>query len=243
MSTILPSCVDVTGTGAASAPPDMVNLDLRITRHGESVSETLREVDQTVQAVRSALSTAGIPDTDVQTTSTGIHQRHDNQGQQVRGFTGFHSLRVGVRDLDQVNSLVEQSVEAAGDDLLIDGIALSISDPEPLLATARERAFDDARRRAEEYARFAGRRLGDVIWIGDAVRGAEPRMYAMRAQSDSAAMSVAPGESTVTASLAVRFAWADADRNDESSASTASTASTNSTDSGANAPHDESSEP
>ncbi|MDO5504358.1 MAG: SIMPL domain-containing protein [Actinomycetia bacterium] len=241
MSTILPSCVDVTGTGAASALPDMVDLDLRITRHGESVSETLREVDQTVQAVRSALSSAGIPDKDVQTTSTGIHQRYDNQGQQVRGFTGFHSLRVGVRDLDQVNSLVEQSVEAAGDDLLIDGIALSISDPEPLLATARERAFDDARRRAEEYARFAGRPLGDVIWIGDDARaGAEPRMYAMRAQSDSAAMSVAPGESTVTASLAVRFAWADTDPRDESSASTAST---NSTDSTANAPRDGSSEP
>lgn len=187
----------------------MVNLDLRITRDGESVSETLREVDQTMSAVRAALTNEGVADKDLQTTSTGIHQRYDNQGQPVRGFSGFHTLRVGVRDLEQVNRLVELAVSAAGDSLLIDGITLSIADAEPLLATARERAFDDARRRAEEYARFAGRRLGAVIWIGDTLRGPEPMMYAMRAQSDSAGLSLAPGESTVTASLSVRFAWAD----------------------------------
>ena len=185
----------------------MVNLDLRITRHGESVSATLKEVERTTNAVRAALKSDGIPDRDVQTTSTGIHQRYDDHGQPERGFSGFHTVRVGVRDLDQVNSLVERSVAAAGDNLLIDGITMSIADAEPLLATARERAFADARRRAEEYARFAGRRLGEVVWIGDALRGPEPMMYAMGAQSDSAALSVAPGESTVTATLAVRFAW------------------------------------
>lgn len=188
----------------------MVSLDLRIARHGDTVSDTLRTVDRTVSAVRAALSDAGVADTDVRTTATGIHQRYD-QGQPVAGFSGFHTLRVGVRDLDQVNILVERSVDAGGDGVLIDGITLSIADPEPLLAAARKLAFADARRRAEEYAGFAGRRLGDVIWIGDTVRGPEPMTYAELAQSDARSMSIAPGENAVTASLAVRFAWADAD--------------------------------
>lgn len=188
----------------------MVNLDLRVTRDGSSVSHTLREVDEVAMAVRGVLRSAGIADRDVMTTSTGIHQRYDNQGQMVAGFSGFHALRVGVRDLDQVSSLVDAAVESAGNALLIDGITLSIADPEPLLRTARERAFADARARAEQYARFADRTLGEVLWIGDAVSGPEPRMYAARAEADLAGgLSLAPGESSVTARLSVRWAWSD----------------------------------
>lgn len=189
----------------------MVNLDLRITRDGTSVSQTLRDVDEIVTAVRSALADAGIPDRDVATTSTGIHQRYDHQGQVATGFSGHHTLRVGVRDLDTVSALVDTVVQTAGDALLIDGITLAIADPEPLLATARERAFADARARAQEYARFAGRELGEIVWMGDAASGPEPRPYAMRAEAAmSDSLSVVPGESTVTARLSVRWAWTEA---------------------------------
>lgn len=209
MTNILPSCVDVTGTGSASAVPDMVNLDLRVTREGESVSATLREVDSAVTAVRTVLSEAGVADKDVATTSTGIHHRYDDRGQVTSRLTGYHTLRVGVRDLDRVSEVLDRAVQASGDALLIDGIALAISDPSPLLATARERAFEDARSRAEEYARFAGRVLGDVVWIGDHVSGPEPRPFAARAEAMATSLSVAPGESTVTAQVSVRWAWSE----------------------------------
>jgi uncharacterized protein YggE len=207
MTNILPSCVDVTGTGSASAVPDMVNLDLRVTREGESVSATLREVDSVITAVRAVLSHAGVADRDVATTSTGIHHRYDDRGQVTSRLTGFHTLRVGIRDLDRVSEVLDQAVQAAGDALLIDGIALAIADPTPLLATARERAFEDARARAEEYARFADRTLGAVVWIGDHVVGPEPRPFAVRADAMATSLSIAPGESAVTAQLSVRWAW------------------------------------
>ncbi|MDO5504558.1 MAG: SIMPL domain-containing protein [Actinomycetia bacterium] len=212
MSSILPSCVDVIGTGTANATPDMVHVDLRATREGSSVSETLRAVDEVITTVRAVLTDAGVAAKDIATTSTGIHQRYDNQGQPTSGFTAYHTLRVGVRDLDQVSGLVDRAVAAAEDALLIDGITLSIADPAPLLAQARENAFADARARAEEYARFAGRTLGAVSWIGDHVTsGPGPRMYAMRDGAAEASMSIAPGESTLTAQLAVRWTWADAE--------------------------------
>lgn len=190
----------------------MVTLDLRVTRDGASVSATLREVDATVTAVRATLAEAAVPERDVATTSTGIHRRYDQQGRQAAGFSGHHALRVGVRDLDAVSGLVDAVTRTAGDALLIDGITLAIADPAPLLATARERAFADARARAEEYARYAGRALGEVVWMGDAVGGPEPRPYAVRAEAAmSDTLSVAPGESTVTARLSVRWAWGPAE--------------------------------
>lgn len=210
MSSILPVGVDVTGTGTATAVPDMVTLDLRVARDGASVSQTLRDVDEVVRALRAVLAEAGIAERDVATTSTGLHQRYDHQGQQTSGFSGHHTLRVGVRDLDRVSGLVDLAVEAAGDALLIDGITLAVADPAPHLATARERAFADARARAEEYARFADRSLGAILWMGDTVSGPEPRAFAMRADAAmSGGVSLAPGESTVTAQVSVRWAWAD----------------------------------
>lgn len=194
----------------------MVNLDLRVTRDGSSVSDTLSAVDEIATAVQEVLRSSGIADRDVMTTSTGIHQRYDQQGQAVAGFTGFHALRVGVRDLTRVSAVVEAVVESAGNALLIDGITLSIADPEPLLTTARERAFADARLRAEQYARFAGRTLGEVLWMGDVASGPEPRMYAMRAEADMAGgLSLAPGEAAVTARLSVRWAWSGARSGDD----------------------------
>ena len=48
--------------------------------------------------------------------------------------------------------------------------------------------------------------------MGDAVGGPEPRPYAVRAEAAmSDTLSVAPGESTFTARLSVRWAWGPAE--------------------------------
>lgn len=199
----------MTGSGSASATPDMVDVDLRISRQGQTVGSTLHDVDDVVRRVLQVLTDSGIAEADVRTSSTGIHQRHDENGRRTNEFTGYHSLRVGVRDIDAVSDIVDAVVRVGDDAVTIDGIQLAIADTAPLLVIARERAFADARDRAAEYAGYAGRTLGEVLWIGDAASAPEPRMYAMRAAAaDSAGgLTIAPGESSVTAQLSVRFAW------------------------------------
>ncbi|HET8971336.1 MAG TPA: SIMPL domain-containing protein, partial [Candidatus Nanopelagicales bacterium] len=91
----------------------------------------------------------------------------------------------------------------------IDSLTFGISEPAQAQAQARAAAFADARRRAEQYADLAGRTLGAVVQVVEG--GAEvipvPRARVMAA---SASMPVEGGEQSVSASVRVHWAWADA---------------------------------
>ena len=88
---------------------------------------------------------------------------------------------------------------------------MTVDDPEPLLRRAREAAFENARAKATQLAELAGRAVGRVVAVSDApsAGGVPTAFAAKRFESAAADLPVAPGESTLTASVAVRFAWAD----------------------------------
>ncbi|MEO7070494.1 MAG: SIMPL domain-containing protein [Nostocoides sp.] len=210
------SHVDVTGTGSASAAPDVVTLDVRVTCDGADVASTLQAASGTMSAVQGAAREAGVVPADLQTTGSGVHQRWANDRPEVVGYTAFHTLRLRVRDLDATGRLVTALSQVAGNSLGIDNISLTISDPEPLARLARERAFADALAKADQYASLAGRTLGPVVWVSDlpggrSVAGA-PGHTMMASREMASGMPVEAGENTVTASVAVRFTHAKARR-------------------------------
>ena len=90
---------------------------------------------------------------------------------------------------------------------------MTIDDPQPVLARAREAAFENARDKATQLARLAGRGVGRVVAVSDGPASGGPVPVAFgagkRALAAEADLQVAPGETTLTASVAVRFAWAD----------------------------------
>jgi uncharacterized protein YggE len=203
------SHVDVTGTGRATAVPDVVTLDVRVTCDGPDVAGTLRDASAKVAELQQAARAQGVGPADLQTSGSGVHQRWANDRPEVVGYTAFHSLRVRVRDLDSIGTLVSAFSEAAGNALGIDNIALTISNPEPLAEQAREAAFENARAKALQYATLARMTLGDVMWVSDLPAGSAPVMRQMKlaAMDMAASMPIEAGESSVVASVAVRWAW------------------------------------
>jgi uncharacterized protein len=197
--------IELSGTGSASAVPDVVRIHAGVHCDGDSVSAALGDASKRADAIAQAARDHGVGNRDLRTTATGVHPRHDPDGARVVGYTAYHSLVVTVRETSRVNSLVDAFAGAAGDALTIDHIGLDIGEPEPVLARAREAAFADAKHKAEQYAALAGRRLGKVRRLRDVVNGgAEPRFERMAA---SKASGVELGENTVTASVAVRWEW------------------------------------
>jgi uncharacterized protein YggE len=197
--------IELSGTGSASAVPDVVRIHAGVRCEGDTVSAALADAGERAGAIAQAARDHGVEDRDLRTTGTGVHPRHDREGTRVVGYTAYHSLVVTAREPSRVSSLVDAFAGAAGDALTIDHIGLDIGEPEPVLARAREAAFADARHKAEQYAALSGRRLGKVRRLRDVVTGgAEPRYELMAA---SRAAGVELGENTVTASVAVRWEW------------------------------------
>jgi uncharacterized protein YggE len=199
--------LEVTGSGSASAAPDVVRIRAGVRCDADDVSGALGDVAVRAAALASAARDYGVLPADLRTTGTGVHPRHDREGNTVVGYTAYQSLSVTVRDPALVGSLVDAFAGAAGNALTIEHIGLELSDPQPLLARAREAAFADALRKAEQYAALAGRELGKVVRLRDVVAGeAQPR-YALMAAGRSADLGVELGENTVTATVAVRWEW------------------------------------
>ena len=204
--------VEMTGTGTASAAPDVVALDLGVRCPGDTVATALGEADDKMAAIVAAARDAGVAGRDLQTTGASVYPQYDNQGVKVVGYIAGQSLRLRVRDRDQVGPLITAFSTAAGNSLTIDNIAVQLSEPGTLLSTARDNAFADAKAKAHQYAVLAGRELGKVVFLIDSPSGGPVvPMASMRmdqAMAVAGGMPVEAGENSVTASVVVRWAWA-----------------------------------
>jgi uncharacterized protein len=199
--------VEVTGSGAASAVPDVVVLDARVQCEAPDVAGALSAASERVAAARQSAADHGVAERDRRTTGMGVSTRWDRDGRVVVGYTSHQSLRLLVRDRERVGDLVRALAGAAGDAFGLDGVTLEVADPAPLLVRARAAAFEDARARAEQFAGLAGRPLGPVLRVTEGPdRGVPaPRFAAKAAMEATGGMPVEAGESTVTASVTVRF--------------------------------------
>lgn len=199
--------VEVTGSGAASAVPDVVVLDARVQCEAPDVAGALSAASERVVAALQAAADHGVGDRDRRTTGMGVSTRWDHEGRAVVGYTAHESVRLLVRDRERVGDLIRALAGAAGDAFALDGVTLEVADPSPLLERARTAAFEDARARAEQFAALAGRPLGAVLRVTEGLdRGMpSPRFAAKAAMEVGGGMPVEAGESTLTASVTVRF--------------------------------------
>lgn len=200
--------ITVTGTGRASASPDVVAVRVRIECESEVVASALSGCTDAVGAALEVASRLDLPPGDRQTTMIGIHQRFDNEGRQVVGHTAFQALTLLVRDHERVGDLLTGLADAVGNGLRVEDISLEISDVTHLQQAAREAAFADARTRAQDYARLAGRTLGRVRTLTEesVLTQPYPRFAREALASTADGMPVETGESSVTQSVTVTFA-------------------------------------
>jgi len=197
--------ISVVGVGEALAPADVVRLSIGISCNGRDVSTALRDVASRLAAVAAAARDHGVADKDLQTSGAGVQPRYAGDGMAVVGYSAFHQLEVTGRDIDRAGDLVAAFAGAAGNALTINQISLTVADQEPLAVRAREAAFSSARAKAEQYAALAGRSLADVLSVAETPDQGVGVPFRLQAAMADSAMPIERGESTVRASVTVRW--------------------------------------
>ncbi|MBM6400868.1 SIMPL domain-containing protein [Phycicoccus sonneratiae] len=200
--------VEVIGTGTASASPDVVVVDVRVSVEAADVAAALSGLAARLDATLTAAADHGVHEHDRRTTGMGVSPRWDREGQGITGYTAHQALRLRVRDRERVGDVISALAGAAGDALGVDNVSLEVADPSPLLVRARAAAFADASTRARQYADLAGRHLGPVLELTEvpAGGGPVPMPKARFAAMDAGGVPVEGGESSITATVVVRFA-------------------------------------
>jgi len=170
-----------------------------------TAAEALAANSADSQRLIDALKDAGVQAKDLKTEHLDVSPRYDvEKVRDSRGYSASSSVSVRSQPLDRAAQLSDVAVRAGADS--VSGPSLSVADQDAQYRRALERAFDDARAKAEGLAAAAGVSLGEVTAIAE---GGQPRdfpIYATAERALDAKTPIEPGSEAITASVTVTFA-------------------------------------
>lgn len=198
-----PREITVVGTGKVQGAPDTLDATIGVQASGKDVSTAISEVNDAANKLIGAVKNAGVAPADIQTQQMSITPTNTNplpgETSQVGGYQATNSIKVVIRDLSKASSILDQAVAAGGNATRLDGVSFSLDDDSKVMADARERAFDDAKTRAAQYAKLAGGSLGEVVSVNEQVSdGQQPAARTM-------AVPIEPGQQSVSVSVTVKW--------------------------------------
>lgn len=184
--------VAVSGAGLVSGMPDVLRLDMGVQHTGNDVNAALGAASTDVEQIRKALKRYDVADKDIQTSQLSINPHYENNGT-VNGYDVFQGLTVKLRNLETAGKAISDAAAAGGNQTRINGVSFDIEDNAKLVQQARDAAFADAKTKAEQYAKLAGRKLGNVTQISENTeyQGGPPMPYAAGAAMEDAVASKA----------------------------------------------------
>jgi hypothetical protein len=160
----------VVGTGTVEAQPDIVYLTLGVDLKADNAATVVADASARMERVLAALKAAGVAEEDIHTVSYNlwVEQRYDPQTGQYTGVLDYHimhSVRVTLRELDKVGTVLAAAVEAGSNS--VSEVSFSVADPDKLASEARTKAIADAQKRAQEMAGTLGVSLGKVLSVSE----------------------------------------------------------------------------
>ena len=130
----------------------------------------------------------------------------------ITGYEVSNNVTVLVRDLQNVDRVIDEAVDAGGDYIRFNGLSFSLEDTSVLQSEARAAAVSNLEEKAAELAELAGVQLGDLLYLGESGGAAPPVFKAefARAQADFAAGSgvstpISPGEVSISVSVVGQY--------------------------------------
>jgi uncharacterized protein YggE len=197
-----------TGTSRVRGTPDVLTVQLGATSRGHTVGEALDRNNAAVRKVINMLLDGGVDKKDIQTNNLSVGPIYGDNGNDIQGYQVSNVVVAQLRDLDKAGSLLDKTVQAGGDDVVLRGVSFDIDDTSDLVATARADAVKRARNQAEQLATAAGVQLGDVVTISESSRDVGPTLDvpATNVESTAAArMVIESGSQELTVQVSVVF--------------------------------------
>jgi len=201
--------LSVTARAEASRVPDVASLSAGVVTEAADANAALGANSTQMARVVAAIRAAGIAERDIQTSGIGIHPRYrhsENQPPEITGYQASNTVTLKVRDVARLGEVLDALVASGANQ--VNGPSFEIDEPEAVYDEARRRALALAQARAAMYAQALGQRVRRIVSISEG-GGFQPPMpmmmksVAMDARMESA--PVAPGETTLSASLDVVF--------------------------------------
>jgi uncharacterized protein YggE len=211
--------ITVTGEGTATAIPDTATISFGATATGADVATVEKNVTDTINAALASVKAAGIPDSDITTTSYNVSPHYTSpvcppggvfcpSTSTQSGYDVTESVQVKVTDTSKVSTILGGLATANVTN--VSGPDFVVADPSAVQAQARGQAIEKARADAEVLAGQLGVSLGKVVSFSDNSGGIAPQpMFAgSSAMTATAAVnpSVPVGNNEYTDDVSITYA-------------------------------------
>jgi hypothetical protein len=209
---VTPRVISVNGQGEIIAEPDIAMIELGVqTEHADSGIAQRMNTGLMNQVMENLQSNA-IDEKDIQTVRYSIYPINEwnpeLQRSEPKGFRVENIVRVTIRDLENVGSVIDGVVDNGANS--INSIQFALSDPETAYLQALELAVKNAQGKAGRIAEAANVTLGEPSRITEGYSSIATRSdmvmeaAAYGAKADMAT-SISGGELTIRASVSMDF--------------------------------------
>jgi uncharacterized protein YggE len=197
--------ITVTGSGDVNSTPDRADLSFSVQSEGSTAAQALAANSADAQRLIDALKEAGVQAKDLKTEQLDVSPRYDAEKvPESRRYSASSSVSVRSQPLDRAARLSDIAVRAGAD--TVSGPSLSVADRDAQYRRALQRAFEDARAKAETLAAAAGVSLGEVTAIVEGGQSHDFPVYATAERALDAKTPIEPGSEEIAASVTVTFA-------------------------------------
>lgn len=219
-SSIPARAFSVSAEGEVTVIPDIAEFTYSIiTEGGTALAALQKENTEKANRVNTYLTTQGVKDEDIKTTSYNINPRYQTYQcpagvrvcppSEIVGYSIYHSVTVKIRDLSKVGELLSGVVQNGANSA--SGLVFSVDDLDKVQNQARGIAIQKANAKAKETAVSAGVRLGRIISIEESFY---TPFYSTRALAEgvggdalfsATAPVIEPGEQQIKVNVFVRY--------------------------------------
>ena len=207
----LPRVVRVTGTSEVRVAPDRAVIEIGVEKQDPNATVAKRAADDAARRILADLRANGIAEKDMQTTFLSLQPQFNyRKGMKMSYFVASQTLSITLRDLSQLDVVVESLIKAGGN--RIDSIEYETSDLRKYRDQARDLAVKAAREKAQALAHALGQEIGKAYSIEEVAESSYPYSlglsnvsYEYANKTRPSGPTTAAGEKKISASVVVTF--------------------------------------
>lgn len=199
---------DVIGEGKVTTKPDVASITAGITAQAGSVKAAQDEINSVINKISSVLKQTGVDAKDIKTSNYSIYPTYNYGGstQKIIGYSATASLFIKVRNLDNVNNVIDTATGNGANQ--VSGLGFEVDDKSKQEGEARQIAVDAAKKKAEQAAKIAGFKLGRIINYSENFGGAPrpiPLMMEATKSVGGIPTQVEPGSTEVSVTVTLSY--------------------------------------
>jgi uncharacterized protein YggE len=211
------SSVSVLGTGTVLAKPDMIRMNISLSKTAQTTKTAQEEVSKMVKQAVGVLKDFNIEDKDISTASLTFNSEYEygTGGRRLVGQRAEQRISFSIRNIQDDSQKASQIIDRL---VLINGIELNqinfdVQNSTEYYSQSRELAFQKAQEKAKQYAELSGLEVSKVLNISE--EGSEQFLpinnramakFEMAATVNDAGSTLLPtGELEITTKIAASF--------------------------------------